>query len=956
MRAFGFFLLAGTAALPAAAQDMPVAPTAAPTPAPAPSALGDRPAPAADAPQTAPAVEPVTEAPEQTDGEEEEDIVVTGSRAQRGAVVGDIAPEQQLSPADIRSYGVSSVADLLTELSPQTRSGRGSGGGPVVLLNGRRISGFAEIRDLPTEAIQRVDILPEEVALKYGYRADQRVVNFVLRRRFRAVTVELSDRMPTQGGRNQPEGELDLLRIGGTGRTSLHVEYTRAGALTEAERDIIQGNTIAAVGGNVASANGSLLGAGLGNIVAVPTIAATRAPALADFAAGVNTTDQGRFRTLLPDTQTLQGNAVYATTLFGNVSAAINGRIEHNRTESERGLASATLRLPSGTPFNPFGQDVTVTRAFDTLGALGQRNTSTDAHLGGSLNGDAGRWRWSLTTNIDRVENDTRTQTGVDVSALQAQLAAGSATANPYAAFPLTRLPDNVGESTSTQAGFDALASGPAFRLPAGQANASLRIGASTSDFSSRSVRLGVASAGDVARDSANAQLNLDLPVASRREGVLSALGNFSLNGNVALERLSDFGTLWTLGYGANWSPIEGVRLLASVTEQDEAPSAAQLGNPQVVNPAVRVFDYVNGTTAIVTTITGGNAALTADNRHVAKLGLDVRPWSARDISFSANYVSSRTDDPISAFPTASAAIEAAFPTRFTRVNGTLLQIDSRPINYARTERSELRYGINLSFAVKSQVQKQLEAFRAGTGPNPFAGMRPPGGQRRNPAQPDGSATTGAQAIGSDAPRSVDGVGPRGAGGDQAGGAGGRRAGGGFGRGGGFGGGRGGQAGGRVQFALYHTVHLTDRVLVADNGPSLDLLDGDAIGNSGGQSRHELEGQAGYSNNGLGARLSVNFRSATRVEGGTPTSPETLNFGSLATANLRLFADLGQRLDLVRRHPWLRGTRVTVGVENILNTRQRVTDAAGEVPVGFQPGYLDPLGRTVRVSLRKLFL
>ncbi|MEG8028125.1 TonB-dependent receptor plug domain-containing protein [Sphingomonas aerolata] len=76
-------------------------------------------------------------------------------------------------------------------------------GAPVVLLNGRRISSFSEIRDIPTEAIQRVEILPEEVALKYGYRADQKVVNFVLRRRFRAVTAEAIDRMPTEGARTR---------------------------------------------------------------------------------------------------------------------------------------------------------------------------------------------------------------------------------------------------------------------------------------------------------------------------------------------------------------------------------------------------------------------------------------------------------------------------------------------------------------------------------------------------------------------------------------------------------------------------------------------------------------------------------------------------------------------------------------------------------------------------------
>ena len=164
------------------------------------AAAAQQTAPPAPAPQQRPVEEPVSDEP---------DIIVRGTRGLPGAVVGDIPPEEQLGPADIRSYGVNSVADLLTELAPLTRSGRGSGGQPVVLLNGRRISGFQEIRDLPTEAIARVDILPEEVALKYGYRADQRVVNFVLRQRFRATTVEAADRITTRGDRNQPEGELD---------------------------------------------------------------------------------------------------------------------------------------------------------------------------------------------------------------------------------------------------------------------------------------------------------------------------------------------------------------------------------------------------------------------------------------------------------------------------------------------------------------------------------------------------------------------------------------------------------------------------------------------------------------------------------------------------------------------------------------------------------------------------
>ena len=79
---------------------------------------------------------------------------------------------------------------MLEALAPQIGSAQGRGGGaPDPALNGQRISGFRELRDIPTEAISRVEILPEEVALKYGYRADQKVVNIVLRQRFRSTAV-----------------------------------------------------------------------------------------------------------------------------------------------------------------------------------------------------------------------------------------------------------------------------------------------------------------------------------------------------------------------------------------------------------------------------------------------------------------------------------------------------------------------------------------------------------------------------------------------------------------------------------------------------------------------------------------------------------------------------------------------------------------------------------------------
>jgi outer membrane receptor protein involved in Fe transport len=102
----------------------------------------------------------------------------------------------------------------------------------------------------------------------------------------------------------------------------------------------------------------------------------------------------------------------------------------------------------------------------------------------------------------------------------------------------------------------------------------------------------------------------------------------------------------------------------------------------------------------------------------------------------------------------------------------------------------------------------------------------------------------------------------------------------------------------------------------------------------------------------LGARVEANWQSGTRVTG---VDGGDLFFSERTTVNLRLFANVGQRREWVREVPFLRGTRVSLNVNNLFNSRVDVRDAAGETPLSFQPFYLDPLGRSVTVSLRKMF-
>ena len=134
--------------------------------------------------------------------------------------------------------------------------------------------------------------------------------------------------------------------------------------------------------------------------------------------------------------------------------------------------------------------------------------------------------------------------------------------------------------------------------------------------------------------------------------------------------------------------------------------------------------------------------------------------------------------------------------------------------------------------------------------------------------------------------------------------------------------------------------------------PTLDYLDGEPF-EGGTRPRHRLEVEAGWYNNGLGARLSADWQSGGRVRQG---EADDLKFSPLATFDLRLFANLGERFELVTKYPWLRGTQVRFSVDNLFNAHQRVRDEAGQVPVNYQPDLLDPLGRAISVSIRKAFL
>jgi outer membrane receptor protein involved in Fe transport len=779
---------------------------------------------AADQPAQ-PATTVSDEIDDETDGDE---IVVTAPRL-AGQLDTNIKAEAELDEAAIASYGVSNVSELLDALAPQTRSGRGRGSGrPIILVNGRRIGGFGEVRNLPPEAIAKVEIFPEEVALQYGYSADDRVVNMVLKPNFRQIAVEAEGGIPTQGGRFQSEIQPSFLAIGKNGRVNINTGWDHKTMLLESERNLDYASDEA----------GQALAAG--------------APA----------------RSLLGASDEYSIDATIQRSLNKTTDASVNVRFDQTDTLSLLGPGLAGVS-------EPLERD---SRA---------RNLTTTA----SVNGMLGGWRWSLSGNY--ADADQRTFTDRVIT--------------PTDGGGRFESTDRFDSSQQTFGG-SANLSGTVTEGWAGPIRLSVTGSYSGIRFDSRSDNANRITTTDLARDLPGVFGSLTIPLLDPDYEV-GKIGRVSLTLSGQVQNPSDFKALKSWGANLNWGVTDNLSLIASFNQDEAAPGIQQLGAAPLVTQGVTYYDLRTGQTVQITTTTGGNPFLLAEQRRDLKLGLNWSPPMLEGLNFSINYNSNKSYDTANSFPLLTPEIEAAFPDRVTRdVNGTLLAIDQRAVNFDRAENSQIRWGLNFGKSFGQQEQR---------GPG-AGGGRPEGAGR------------------------------------QRGGGGGPRMGGRGGRGGmgGPGGMFGGPQGGRWQVSLYHTIKLTDKVLIRPGVPELDLLNGSATGSGGGSNRHLFELDGGLFNKGMGVRLSAKYDSGSTVTGGTAGD---LKFGDLATFNLRFFVDLGQKPKLTEKLPFLKGSRLRLSVDNIFDAQRKITDANGVVPLNYQPGYIDPLGRYIELEWRKTF-
>ena len=807
--------------------------------------------------------------PERSDKE----IVVTG---QRGSIARGIEPVATLDVDAIAATGATNMSELLRAIRATTQSADGSD--PVFLLNGQRTSGYQDIGSLPPEAIDKVEVLPEPAALKFGYPPTRRVVNFITKRRFGQTEVRATLGAATDGGSSLNSQNFVMTRLRQDRRISVSLEHRHTGDLLQSARDINPdpdvlfdsiGNVTAVNGGEIDPA----LSSAAGEVVTVAPVPIFDPGNLSAYVAGANQPrlfDLGPYRTLAPENDAWKAESVFADKLGDTLSGSLSLLAERSRDRTLVGPAAATLIVPASNPYSPFGTDFILQRYLTEADLLRFRQTTTTLRGGGVLRGVVAGWKWDLTASLEQKLVSARNESGIDLGEVSAAIESGENPFGPFSADMLSdRLVDNVRQRTRTSGAKGVITNTP-FSLPAGDAtltgNAEIeRLSVDSSTRGANPFDL------DLSRTRSEAGFAIDLPIASRDNEVLAAIGDLSVNASATARNVTDVGGLYDRSFGLAWGPVKGLQILIQNKRNEAAPPIDQLSTPVVTVENYGVFDFQSGRTEIVTLTQGGNPDLLPQSKHVRSIGFSAKPIPDRDLRLNATFEDTTIRNQTGNIYALTPEVEEIFPERVERdENGDLVAVTFQPLNFYR------------------QRQQVLSVTLAANGPI-----------GRKPAEPKAGEKSKTR------PNFWAGVGP--------------------------------------------SFRFKDELVLRKGSPALNLLDGDTIT---GWGTPRVSGYFYGGLNYLGNGLNVDgwFQGSNRVRSDNPASD--LRFAPIFKLNMSAQISVHHFL---RKEDWTRQMQFKVEVTNVTNARQHVRNANGETPSRFQLDYMDPIGRTVKATLRKRF-
>ena len=165
-----------------------------------------------------------------------DDIVVTGRKYDDRSIVDDQTSPLALLDADrLKATGATSIGDLLRRLAPLLTAPGGKE--PLILLNGRPMLSEKDLSTLPPEAIEKLQVLAEENAPRFGNAPDRRVVNIVLQRRFTSAEIEPRLSTTTDGAGTEMQANGLATKLADRTHLSFSANYRRQDGVTEYDRE-----------------------------------------------------------------------------------------------------------------------------------------------------------------------------------------------------------------------------------------------------------------------------------------------------------------------------------------------------------------------------------------------------------------------------------------------------------------------------------------------------------------------------------------------------------------------------------------------------------------------------------------------------------------------------------------------------------------------------------------------
>jgi hypothetical protein len=829
---------------------------------------------AAASPATAQSAQRRTSAPKAQPKNEDPGpaIIVTG---ERNSIVKGLDPLATLDHNALDSIGATSMSDLLRVIKPLTQSA--DGGDPIFLLNGQRVSSYQEIGSLPPEAIDKVEILPEPAALRFGYPPTRRVVNFITKRNFRQIEASVAAGTTIRPGSSIAEGNFNLTRLHKDQRITLTLQRQHASSLLQSNRHVLPnpqvlfdsiGNITAPNGGEIDPALSQIAGQPV-TVVPVPETEADRS-SLPAYAAGANQPrlfDLGPYRTLVPRKEEWKAESVLADKI-GSLSGSLDLSAEQTTETAMSGPAAVTLTVPASNPYSPFASTVLLHRYLTEAGVLHTRQTTTTLHGGSTLRGAVSGWLWDWTASIDQKLIGGFSENGIDLSPANAAIAAG---ADPFVPLDPSLLSDRLVDRAhllTRTMNTKLVVRGMPVQLPAGPLSVTGTVEAER--LTASSVTRGADPFNlQLGRTRTEAGIAVDIPLTSRSDHVLSAIGDLSLNGSANARRVSGFGSLYDTTLGATWGPFKGIQLLLQDKRSGTAPDMEKLASPIVHVANVPVFDFATGRTDIVTVTTGGNPDLAAEKKHVRSIALNVKPFPGHEVRVAATYEDTEIRNQTGQIEALTPGVESEFPDLFVRDStGHLVSVTFQPTNFYRERQKSLNIVVNAGGPV---------------------GKKPPGAKNGQDGRPNYYA----------------GAGP--------------------------------------------TIRFSDRMQLRPDSPKLDLLGGDSVN---GWKTARVSGYFYAGIGQLGNSISIDGwgDGDGRVRSPIPTGD--LRFSP--TFQLNFHATLSVH-HFLRKQAWTKHLQLKLDLEKLVHVRQTVRDRNGNVPNQYQPDLLDPVGRTVKFTVRKLF-